>query len=200
MGTAREPRSASIPTRWSVSHSTMSGVALPIHTETSSVPAFPQGRDGYLQMRVETRNPPLWWLGTHGGAGESTLAMLHPQWLPADHVWPFVNSLSARVCLVARTNMSGLLSAQRAMAQWASGTVPRVEVVGLALIADAPGKLPRSLREFADIIAGGVPRRWNLPWEEAWRLGYPAQASGANRAVRGMLSDLQAIVSNTRNR
>lgn len=49
---------------------------------------------------------PLWWLGVHGRAGETTLAPLVPWSAAVDHSWPELDtpesSVSAKVVLVAR--------------------------------------------------------------------------------------------------
>lgn len=138
---------------------------------------------------------PVWWLGAHGGAGETTLASLVPGWWAAEHGWPrHADDTSARVVLVARTNMRGLRAAQAAATQWAAGLVPHVEVLGLVLVADAPGRLPRPLRDFAQLVSGGVPRTWTVPWVEAWRLGEPPALSAAPRDVRRLVDDLSAVV------
>lgn len=136
----------------------------------------------------------LWWLGVHGGAGESTLATLTPAWRAAEHAWPRQLDAIARVLLVARTNMRGLRAAQAAATQWAAGLVPHAEVVGLVLVADAPGRLPRPLRETAQVVSGGVPRTWSVPWVETWRLGELAAPSDAPRAVRRLLDELHALI------
>lgn len=65
------------------------------------------------------------------------------------------------------------MAAQQAAAQWASGQVPHVDLIGLVAVADAPGKLPRPLRDTLRLVSGGVPRAWRLPWVEAWRQGAP---------------------------
>jgi hypothetical protein len=57
------------------------------------------------------------------------------------------------------------------MRQWAAGLVPSVEVLGLVVMADAPGRVPRSLRDLLQVVSGGVPRTWTVPWVEAWRVG-----------------------------
>jgi hypothetical protein len=75
------------------------------------------------------------------------------------------------VVLVARTHASGLRAAQAAARQWASGALPTVRLLGLIAVADAPGKRPRALRELLELISGGVPQTWELPWVEALRLG-----------------------------
>jgi len=138
----------------------------------------------------------LWWLGAHGGAGESTLAALVPAWPAADHGWPRPPADAAtRVVLVARTNAHGLRAAQAAATQWAAGLVPHVDLLGLVLIADAPGRIPRPLRDLAQVVSGGVPRTWNVPWIESWRLGEPPALTDAPREVRRLVDELSALVT-----
>ena len=136
----------------------------------------------------------VWWLGAHGGAGESTLEELFSGSRAADHSWPLTaaNVAPARVVLVARTHAHGLRAAQSAIREWASGDAP-VLLLGLVLIADAPGRLPHGLRQLADLIAGGVPAVWSLPWIEAWRVGEPPAPHNAPKVVRRLLEDLRAM-------
>ena len=137
----------------------------------------------------------IWWLGVHGGAGETTLAQLLEGSWETGHAWPRSDEQPAElphVILVARTNARGLRAAQLAAIEWASGTVA-VQLHGLVLIADAPGRLPKPLRDFAHVVAGGVPRVWRLPWVEAWRLGEPVSATTAPKAVTDVLNDLRAL-------
>lgn len=148
-----------------------------------------------LPTRDRHNDAELWWLGTHGGAGESTLAGLVPEWPAADHAWPRTPGREpARVVLVARSNMRGLRAAQAAATQWASGLVPFVEVLGLVIVADAPGRLPRPLRDYARVVSGGVPRTWTVPWTEAWRLGEQPVLTNASREVRRLLDELSALI------
>ena len=138
----------------------------------------------------------VWWLGAHGGAGESTLEALFSGSRAAEHAWPLaaIGQKPARVVLVARTHAHGLKAAQRAIRDWAAGDVP-VLLLGLVLIADAPRRLPHPLRQLADLIAGGVPAVWSLPWIEAWRVGDPPGPANAPNAARRLLEDLQAITA-----
>ncbi|WP_308458016.1 MULTISPECIES: DUF6668 family protein [Leifsonia] len=139
---------------------------------------------------------PLWWLGAHGGSGESSLAALVPDWLAADHGWPRPPAgMPARVVLVARSHAYGLRAAQAAATQWAAGLVPHVELLGLVLVADAPGRLPRPLRDLAQVVGGGVPRTWNVPWVESWRLGEPPALADAPREVHRLVDELSALVT-----
>ncbi len=166
-------------------------------------PAIPQlgvpapDRADHLATRAFSREEELFFVGAHGGAGESSLAALSSTWVASNHAWPHVTTSNnrSRVVIVARSNMQGLLAAQRAATQWGSGLVPFVDVVGLVIVADAPGKLPRPLRDFAAIIGGGVPRVWNVPWSEALRLGELPEPTTAHKDVRALVTDLTAILA-----
>lgn len=138
----------------------------------------------------------LWVLGAHGGAAESAVAALLPQWRAAQHAWPRVpgHPLRSPVLLTARSSVSGLRAAQSAATQWAAGLAPFVDLVGLVIVADAPGRLPRPIRELTHLVGGGVPRTWHVPWIEAWRLGEPISLESSPRAVRQLADDLQSIL------
>ncbi|WP_460744165.1 DUF6668 family protein [Nesterenkonia halophila] len=135
---------------------------------------------------------PLWWVGVHGGAGESTMAALNPAWPAADHRWPVSPGRANRVVLVARTSLHGLTTAQKVIEQWASGEVAGVDVLGLVFVADSPGKPPKALRDLTRVIGGGVSRTWLIPWVEAWRVD-PASTDNAPRPARKLLKDLSVI-------
>lgn len=114
----------------------------------------------------------VWFVGCHGGSGESTLAGLLPNSMATDHRWPvYPDGMSAPVVLLARTSAAGLLAARTALIQWAAGDTPAVQLLGLVLSADAPGRLPKPLRDLAHQVGGGAPRVWHLPWVEEWRTG-----------------------------
>lgn len=134
----------------------------------------------------------LWLIGAHGGAGESTLAGLDDSWAAAGHSWPSAPSGPAQSVIVARSHLAGLQAAQAAAQQWASGRVPSVQLLGLIIVADAPGRLPRPLRELQQIISGGVPRTWTVPWVEAWRATSPDETN-IPRSVRSLCDDLRSL-------
>lgn len=166
------------------------------------VEAIPQ--PGIVLPRPEDRFPVrvvpdatagvVWWVGAHGGAGESTLEQLLEGSCAAGHAWPMHGSAGevspCRAVVVARTNAGGLRAAQRVVAEWASGEVP-VDLIGLVLVADAPGRLPRPLKDFVQLLAGGVPAVWHIPWVEAWRTTHTVSAQTAPRPVRGVIDDLR---------
>ena len=147
-----------------------------------------------LPVREQEQEATLWWVGVHGGAGESTMASLVPTWRAADHCWPrTLGGKSPRVVLVARSNMHGLQRARLAATQWASGLVPHVKLVGLVVVADTPGRFPRPLRDFLQVVKGGVPRTWQVPWVEAWRFGEEPALSELPRAIRNVVVELTVI-------
>ena len=149
-----------------------------------------------LPVRNQLQKAELWWLGVHGGAGESTMASLVPSWKAASHQWPRnPDGEPTRVVLVARSNMRGLERAQLAATQWAAGLVPHAELVGLVVVADAPGRLPRPLRDFLQVVRGGVPRTWQVPWVEAWRFGEAPALSDLPRSIRKVVDELTVIIS-----
>ncbi|MCL2090921.1 MAG: hypothetical protein FWH11_06825 [Micrococcales bacterium] len=140
------------------------------------------------QPSVHTGQPTVWVLGCHGGAGESTLAALAPGWQDAHHAWPG----PGLVLLTARTSVRGLMAAQAAARHWASGQTG-ADLLGLVLIADAPGRIARPVRDLVQVVSGGVPRVWRLPWDEEWRLGAdPATTQPAK--ARRLVADVTALV------
>ncbi|MEV8150481.1 DUF6668 family protein [Arthrobacter sp. NPDC080073] len=125
-----------------------------------------------LGRRTMPGSAALWITGAHGGAGENRIAELLPGARVTDHCWPVLpDGSTPRVLLVCRADMRGLTTARNALTQWASGAAPKLDLLGLAVLADAPGKTPKALRDFAAIVGGGAPRLWTLPWVEAWRHG-----------------------------
>ena len=131
-------------------------------------------------------------MGVHGGAGESTLAGLGPG-RAAEHAWPIGGSGPHCVVLVARTHHHGLTRARQAAIEWARGEVD-VRLVGLALVADAPGRFPKPLRDLAHHVAGAVPRLWRIPWVDPWRMEAP-DSETAPRAVTRMLAQAAALTA-----
>ncbi len=122
-----------------------------------------------MQVAASLVQPSLWVRGVHGGSGESRIAALCTTWAAADHLWPTLPD--APVLLVARSHADGLLAAHRAIAEWAAGSVPQVRLVGLAVVADAPGRLPRPLLDLQRQVTAGVSRFWEIGWCEPWRFG-----------------------------
>lgn len=137
---------------------------------------------------------PLWVVGAHGGAGESTLSALIPGAVSAEHHWPQRPAGVVRAVVVARSSLRGLTAAQAAAQQWASRTVPGVDLLGLVVMADAPGRLPRTLRDRMQVVAGGFPRTWMVPWIDAWRTS-EVDSAAAPREVRRVVDELTALAN-----
>jgi hypothetical protein len=148
-----------------------------------------------LPRRTVTGAATLWVTGVHGGAGESRLTGFLDGARATDHAWPVPADGFGRpsVLLVCRSDMRGLKAAQGALIQWASGAAPSVDLLGLAVLADAPGKLPKPLRDFAVLVGGGAPRLWILPWVESWRLGDAAGPPG--RGYQRFATDIAALTT-----
>ncbi|SFU10619.1 DUF6668 family protein [Arthrobacter sp. ov118] len=150
-----------------------------------------------LGRRTFSGSAALWITGAHGGSGESRIAELSDGARPAGHCWPVLqDGAKPRVLLVCRADMRGLTAARSALVQWVSGAAPAVDLLGLAVLADAPGKTPKALRDFAAIVGGGAPRYWTLPWVEAWRHGDSTTLPSA-REYQQFISDLAALATDT---
>jgi len=150
-----------------------------------------------LPMRHHGAPARLWMVGVHGGAGESTLASLIPGSQAAGHAWPHLQANSyvdTRVVLVARSNAAGLEAARKAATHWASGALADITLLGLVIIADAPGRLPKPLRHLADHVAGAPPRTWRMPWVEAWRLGEAVALDDAPTEVRRLVAEISSLL------
>ena len=175
-------------------------VAVPVTGPTTPQPFVEPPVRG-LPIRSVSTTAALWWVGAHGGAGESTLASLDDRWQAAGHCWPApaTPGMVARCVVVARTHAPGLLAAQQALQQWAAYAAgPMVQLLGLVLVADAPGKLPTPLRDLVRVVSGGAPRVWEVPWVDAWRFGVthesvPRSLARTVKQINITLSELPAL-------
>lgn len=123
-----------------------------------------------LPMQLTDYAPGIFLVGAHGGAGTSTLASLTGL-QDAGHNWPVSGPVPNDVIVVARTNMTGLSAAHDAALALASGDITGVNFLGLVLMADAPGRLPKALSEKARLVSGAYRMTWTFPWIEKWRTG-----------------------------
>jgi hypothetical protein len=87
--------------------------------------------------------------------------------------WPNPRAGHPRaVVIVCRSHAAGLAAAKRRLAQFAAhGPAAELTLLGLLVVADAPGRLPRELRRQLRVISAITPKIWELPWVEAWRFG-----------------------------
>ncbi len=127
-------------------------------------------------------------LGAHGGAGVTSLlrAGLDRVAVDADRRWP----PASPVLLVARTSTSGLEWARDLARQHASGLAGDVELLGLVLVPDAPGRLPARTTGLRDLVSGAFVRTWHLPWLEEWRLAATTEPLPAHPDVQRLAAEL----------
>ncbi|MET8094600.1 hypothetical protein [Micromonospora sp. NPDC005220] len=111
------------------------------------------------------------WIGAHGGAGASTLTRL----LGGTDIgcrWPDAAiGEPARVAVVGRTNLDGLRAVSRALNAMREGRHPAgMRLVGVVLIADAPGRLPAPLLGRIRLLRSIAPVH-RVPWVPSYRVG-----------------------------
>lgn len=187
----------------------VNGVPEPSESATVAVarlplgPARPQkgigpwtGAGGLGRQNVDGTPPVLWVLGTHGGAGETTIASLLAGSMRASHAWPVREGLTVpegqdSVLLVCRSTAKGLRSAQAAAIEWASGALSPLALAGLVIVSDSPSKLPKDLQDLTITVSGAVPHTWRMPWVEEWRRGLSPALSELPRQVRNVVADIQ---------
>lgn len=123
----------------------------------------------HIQRSTVNGSHGLWMVGAHGGAGASTWAHILEVG-DAGTAWPqHVNpTCSLDIVVCCRSTVVGLRAAQDVAIEWASGALPG-QLVGLVVGADAPGRLPRELREQLQITSGAFPRYTFVPWQAQWR-------------------------------
>lgn len=150
-----------------------------------------------LPRRRFSGSPSVWIIGVHGGAGESTVANLIEGSRSTQHSWPVSENsrIAPLALLVCRSNVNGLEAARRALIEWAAPNSPGVELLGLAVLADAPGKMPKEIRDLETIIGGGSPRLWHLPWIEAWRTDGRAMQQ-LPRETRKFMTEIHSLLPN----
>jgi hypothetical protein len=138
----------------------------------------------------------VWWLGCERKVGETTLEELFAGSCAADHQWPLMPAGCgpARVVLVARSTAAGVIAAQRALRDFASGQLP-VSLLGLVVVADSPRPVPRQLRDRVELMAAALPGEqvWWLPWVKAWAAGEPPTRSNAPHEAGLLLAELQRL-------
>lgn len=132
-------------------------------------------------------------LAAHGGAGVSSLlraGLAAASAVDAGRSWP----AGGAALLVARSSTSGLEAARDAVRAHAAGEVGLdVTLLGLVLIADAPGRLPPRLADLADLVAGAFLRVWQVPWLTEWRLAATTEPLPAHPEVTRLITDLRAL-------
>ncbi len=112
---------------------------------------------------------PVFVVGTHGGAGTSTVARLLNALDSGCH-WPEPPyGVRVNVLLTARTNAAGLRAASQTLAGYHARGFPEfAHLAGFVLVADAPGRLPKDLTRRIAIL-GSAAMVYRLPWVRDWR-------------------------------
>ncbi|GAA3839445.1 DUF6668 family protein [Streptomyces chiangmaiensis] len=111
------------------------------------------------------------WLGTHGGAGTSTLATVFGGF-DAGRDWPRPErGEPSSVLLVARTHATGLRAALGFLDVFRRGDAPPgLDLDAVVLVADAPGRLPRRLAQHISVTESLIDV-YRVPWVPSWRTG-----------------------------
>lgn len=111
------------------------------------------------------------WVGTHGGAGVSTLVAVFGGH-DAGRDWPRPEQGEpASVLLVGRTHAAGLNAVSHTLDIFRRGDAPPgLDLDAVVLVADAPGRLPRPLAQHVKVIGSAIDV-YEVPWVPAWRLG-----------------------------
>ncbi len=139
------------------------------------------------------RIEPFVWVGTHGGAGATSLQRSTGSGLDLSQRWPDpALGWSSSVVLVCRSNGAGLDAMGRLLQEWVSRSVPDLRVLAAVVVDDAPSKRSRRVRARVSELRSVAPQVLTLPWIEAWRdnpyTPHPA-AGGIADAVRSTLSN-----------
>ncbi|MFD4813720.1 DUF6668 family protein [Streptomyces sp. NPDC058417] len=111
------------------------------------------------------------WVGAHGGAGVTSLATALGG-VDVGIRWPDpARGEPGRIMVVARTNAAGIQAASTVLDALRVGSHPDgLQMLGVVLVADAPGRLPLSLAQRARVLGSAVTVH-RVPWIPSWRLG-----------------------------
>jgi hypothetical protein len=111
------------------------------------------------------------WIAAHGGAGVTSLAAalggadLGTRWPDPARGEP------GRILVVARTHAAGIQAASTVLGALRDGSHPSgLELLGIVLVADAPGRLPLALARRIRVLSSAVAT-YQVPWIPSWRLG-----------------------------
>ena len=117
---------------------------------------------------VDEWAPIVWAVAAHGGAGASSLAHALAPMGDAGQCWP-VQDEHPWCVIVARSTRDGLEAAHDALLQAQAGRAGSCVVLGLMVVADAPGKLPKPVLQKLKVIERIVPQIWRVSFHAQWR-------------------------------
>ncbi|MCQ9334512.1 hypothetical protein NQ042_10590 [Corynebacterium phoceense] len=118
--------------------------------------------------QVGERDPLIWLIAAHGGAGATFLARSLAPFGDAGQFWPVKDKYPWCV-VVARTTRTGLEAAHDLVLQEQSNKSGGCRVLGIILVADAPGKTPKSIEQRISVLEKTVPTIWRVGYFEDWR-------------------------------
>jgi hypothetical protein len=150
--------------------------------------------DGALTTAGARSLRPLAMEQVSGGVGRSTLEQVLSEagLLVAG---PAFATVQADRLVMCRSSASSLEAARLWAMHWAeTALVQQGDLLGLVVVADAPGALPKVLRDLVRLTSGAFPKVWRLPWVEAWRRGDPPSLASAPRAVSALVADLRKLL------
>lgn len=141
-------------------------------------------------------SPEFWWLSAHGGAGVTTLTAAVTGSGDARRAWPAGFGQSPYVVVVCRAHLAGLARARDLACQHAAGLAPpEVVLLGLVVVADGPGAVPKPVRRMTTLVSGAFPRLWWVDWVAQWRNTAPTPNSALPPSVRRLTEDLSQLVA-----
>ncbi|TVS26968.1 DUF6668 family protein [Corynebacterium sanguinis] len=111
--------------------------------------------------------PMVWLVGAHGGAGVTSLSKVLAPCGDAGQQWPDQDE-SPWCVIVARATRTGVEAAHDVALQAQVGKNGRCRVIGVILVADAPGKTPKAVEQRATVIGKVVPNIWHVPYFSEW--------------------------------
>lgn len=106
--------------------------------------------------------PVVWAVGARGGAGATTLARVCVPFGDAKGVWPAEDKFPFCV-VVCRSTRTGLDAAQSAVLQAENGNAGGCTVLGIVIVADVPGKIPKVLTQRERVLED-LTKVWCVPY------------------------------------
>lgn len=129
----------------------------------------------------------LFIVGAHGGSGESVIAGLDPQWVATGHCFPADGDL----LICCKRSAYGLECGRMALQQHLSGGAGCSRLMGLVLIDDVPGKIPKELKRFSDLVKSLAPATIEVPFDRMLRLEpYPPDEWSGFRRQHSAIASL----------
>ncbi|MFD5638109.1 hypothetical protein ACFWJM_28725 [Streptomyces sp. NPDC127077] len=172
------PRPKAVPAR--------AGAGRRAASASGAEPAW--GRPKAPRAARGTSRDEVGWVKAHGGSGATSLVELFGG-VEVGARWPDpARGEPRRVVLVGRTSARGLRSVSQALGALNDGDAPQgLELLGVVLVADAPGRLPLGLLRRIRVLRS-VSRVHRVPWIPAWRTG------GRPKSVPRQLATLAELV------